>query len=347
MTPEGLVSDPPEATAMTRSNTHDLQVPRQYFPGLGDGRMHFMERFARKKAEELKPQADAIAARRSEFRYEKAMADYVNEALEKTNRPYREKLRGPLLRVGALYESLTFSTTTSVVQARMLYADGSELGADTAPPQFDKPHALTFKLHESLLRNAGHMLLRGTTLKDRTLTKFIKGAMGEVPRDAREFRLGAHLEPWSITLADEHPLVADFASEGSTIGARIKRVTIADRKWPVELLVAAKYRIEPTPHGPCLKRIGGVQVVSNPTATVQPPTEIMEFLSLKASNFFLTEIWFDGLVPPAGGPFDKYAQLTFGELIVDNGWLALAFDQTRSKSGDKTAKSPQPQKARR
>ena len=116
-------------------------------------------------------------------------------------------------------------------------------------------------------------------------------------------------------------------------------MTIEDRAVPVELLVVAKYHIQGTPHGPSLKRSGSVQVVSNARSTSQELQDTIEFGERKANGFFIPEIWFDGLVPPAGGPFDKYAQLSFKELIVSDGWLAMGFDLDRP-SGDKTAKSP-------
>jgi hypothetical protein len=338
MTPDGLVYDPPQAKANLQSQTNNLEVAAGPLPGLGTMRKRFVERIAWKRAEEMKPQADAIAARRSETRYEQSMAEYVSQSLEKTNQPFREKFRGPLLRMGAIYESIGFSTTTEAVQARMLFADGMELGADTEPPEFKRSHSLSLRIHESLLRNAGHMLLRGATVADRTLAKFMKGAYGEIPREAREFRLGSHLERWSITLADEHPLLLDFAPEVSTIGLRVQQVTIGEAKIPQDLLVVAKYRIEGTPQGPCLRRLGKVQVVSKERAPTKEQSEAVAFLERKASGFFISEIWFDGLVPPAGGPFDKYAQLSFKELIVSDGWLALGYDQMQT-SGDRTASS--------
>jgi hypothetical protein len=126
----------------------------------------------------------------------------------------------------------------------------------------------------------------------------------------------------------------------------LKRVTIDGKATPVELLVLAKYRIAPTAHGPRLTRLGSVQVVSDPGRGVEANAEIVDFVQRKASGFFIPEIWFDGLVPPAGGPFDKYAQLGFGELIVEDGWLALGFDQMRPL-GEKTAKGKNLQETRR
>lgn len=341
ITPEGLIANRPEAKATTRSNLNDLQVPRRMLPGFGEGRSRVIESFARRRAEELQPQADSIAARHSEARYEKSMAEFVAQALEKTNQPFREKFRGPLLRIGALYESIRFSTTSDAVQMQVLYADRTELGADTSPPEFRGRHALSFQLHESLIRNAGHMLLRGATLTDRELAKSIKVAFGEIPREAREYRLGDHLEPWSITLAPEHPLIVDFAEDGSTIGVRVRRITIGETTTSVNLLVLAKYRLEPTSQGPRLARVGSVQVVSDPAQTERPSTEVLDFVSRKANAFFMTEAYFDGLVPPAGGPFDKYAQLSFKELIVKDGWLAIGFGRTVPSADEKTVNKPQ------
>ncbi len=182
-----------------------------------------------------------------------------------------------------------------------------ELGADTAPPAPSGEHTLSLQLHESLVRNAGHMLLRGVTITDRDLAAWMKIALGEIPREAREYRLGEHLEPWSVTLADEHPLAADFADGQATVTLRTQGVTIDDRMTAARLAISVTYRLHLTSHGPRLVREGLARVAPDADGEEPAPREVTEFLARKANGFFISEIWFDGLVPPAGGQFERFA----------------------------------------
>jgi hypothetical protein len=336
----GLRHEPPQASAVTRSNLQDLEVQRRMFAGFGDGRSKLIERIARNKAEELQPQADEIAARHAEERYEQSMGEYVQKFLDRTNQPFTEKVRYPLIKNHALWEYAKFSSDTRFVRIRMLYADGQEPGAESPPPSFYRSHSFAFRLHESLFVNAGHMLLSGATLTDRRLASLMKVGLGEIPREAREYRLGAHMESWSVKLADEHPLMFQIHGGIATIGVRIREVTIAGHTTPASLIAVARYRLEGTPRGPRFVRLSKVAVAQDYAEADRPADDMFAFIERKANGFFVPEICFDGLVPPAGGAFDKYSQLRFTEMIVDQGWLALGFDRIRPVASDKVTLKP-------
>ncbi len=108
---KGLTFDPPRATATSHSTVRDLRVPRRGLIARGDERNHLVEGIARRKAEKLRPQADAIAVRHAEARYEKSMAEYVATFLERTNGPYRAHVLEPLAALNASWEYARFSST--------------------------------------------------------------------------------------------------------------------------------------------------------------------------------------------------------------------------------------------
>lgn len=314
-----ITFSPPKAAVNSRSQLHDVQVQTPILPGL-------LQSLAWRRAQRLQPQADAIAASRAKVRYEQAMNETLSGAIGRANQAYQENVREPLSSRAALWERARFTSTDDALQIQVLYGREHEPRAESPAPAMSRRHGALLELHESLPQNLAQRLLRGATVTDGQLAWLMKIALGEIPREAREFRLGEHLAPWSITLADDVPVEMHFRQGQVKIGVRIARLTIGERSQPMPAFIEATYLVRYSPSGPQLLRERAVQVEVDPYQP-DPGVEELEFLSRKADSFFIPEIWFDGLVPPAGGPFDHFAQLSLAELQVTDGWFALGFSR--------------------
>jgi hypothetical protein len=58
--------------------------------------------------------------------------------------------------------------------------------------------------------------------------------------------------------------------------------------------------------------------------------QFRDFLQRKFNGVFLSEIYFDGLMPPEGGSWGKLRRLNLTQLTSRNGWLALGYNLRRT-----------------
>src|SRR5262249_28582813 len=83
-----------------------------------------------------------------------------------------------------------------------------------------------------------------------------------------------------------------------------------------------------TPDGPRLARVGDLVVEFAEGRPLYEPFEeqFRDFLRRKFSGVFLSEIYFDGLMPPAGGSWGKLRRLNLTQLASGQGWFSIGYE---------------------
>jgi hypothetical protein len=128
----------------------------------------------------------------------------------------------------------------------------------------------------------------------------------------------------------------------------IDRTTRGARRFDRPLAISAKYALEKTRDGPRLVRQGEVAVdfledEDDAAETADQPNiepieaELKQFLLRKFNGVFLAELYFDGLMPPAGGSWGKLRSLDLKQLTSRDGWLALGYERPSAAPVTETA----------
>ena len=138
-----------------------------------------------------------------------------------------------------------------------------------------------------------------------------------------------------------------FAGDVLSIILRIEQATRGQRRLDRPVEISAKYTVEATPDGPHLIRSGKLAVEyikSDSTDRLDfSEEEFRTFLARKFSGVFLSELYFDGLMPPEGGSWGKLRRLNLTQLSSRDGWLAIGYQLS---AGSTVASAPTFDRAR-
>ena len=145
----------------------------------------------------------------------------IGVELAKSNQQLKERFRNPLVRRGQL-PRVYFSSSSDHIYVTAIQASGAQLAAQTAAPAIVGKPQISIRLHESLVNNFAAGTLAGEKIGQPELEKFAKDFLGEVPE---RLKPDPGKEEWTITFADEDPLIFKV-TEGGVM------VTGAERSIP-------------------------------------------------------------------------------------------------------------------
>lgn len=309
----GLHAQPAVAVAETNNTV----------TGIG-AKLKIVRKIAEKQIAAKSGQADLIASQRAERRLERRIDAQASDMLAKTQDVFDNKFRLPLLRKGHFPEQLKLSTTADGFRVVALHATSSRLGSPSEPPKLVGQHDLAIRIHESLAGNAGETILGGLTLTDEKLAELLQETTGNVPE---ELRITEDKDPWSITFSDVRPISVVFTGNTVTIAIHGKRFTRGDQEIKRNMLISAKYKLEPSGNGSKLTREGDVNVeyvdIKGQLSISQ--VGFKTFLRSKFSSLFKPEIANDGLKLP--GRWERAGKLVLRQMEADKGWLTLGWEQ--------------------
>jgi hypothetical protein len=136
----------------------------------------------------------------------------------------------------------------------------------------------------------------------------------------------ANGEPWSITMADYHPIEVSFDDEIITFAIHTERSEKGDQSLDDEAKVIAKYKVE--------KQYGGIQLVRQGDVDVEfagkadrgtRATILRSFLKNKFGKIFRENL-FDRAVRLEEQLPDDVPDLTIDTVVVDDGWLQVTLN---------------------
>jgi|GEM_PF-486991 len=329
MTADGLIAYYAAANCRTNSTIHSLCA-----------RCGLIEKVGWRRAEQQKPQAEAIASGRAAGRVAGQMDREAAGMVAEQNERYHDKFKKPLVRRNAFPADLTFSSTADRASVRMLEVAAGRVAAPAAPPQQEGEHDLAVLLHESLPVNMGEAALGGYELTDVRLEKLIKDDLKtELPEELRvtlaDGTLDPDKEPWSIIFAKELPVRAKFQDGGLWMAIRADGFTRGEGDKPgtykpaiTELIeISAAYKIEKTDVGATLRRDGDVVIRfpgrANPDQLTVRDNATVTFMRRKFRNMFKEEFAGQGI--KLKGRWEQAGTLRLAEIKSGGAWLSLGW----------------------
>ena len=306
----GIHAEPATATCTAQVQINDISAQSR-----------IVERLAWRRTKRMHGEIEQAAAQTSGSRTEKQLDDELYAPLAEADKVIADKLGSSWSKkLESFPVKFALSSTQTALQAALTSADGSLVPrAATVNSNWD----VYVALHQNCFDRLGQAFLAGKKVDDTTLLDIMEIATGNCPRP-----LWVHdrAERWSVVISKDRPLTGIFADDLCSVTLRLQQVTRGTESLDRPLEIHADYALEITPDGPHLIRKGDLEVrfSDNGDATTHDDS-FRRFVHSKFNGFFQPEIYFDGLVPPAGGSLGKLRILQLQELASQNGWLSIGY----------------------
>ena len=297
-----------------------------------DARSRIVERISWRRANQLVPQAEQAASQRARAEASSKLDQQADAAFGGMNQVFCEKIRAPLVRLGALPDRFQFCTDTSHLRLSLAQHNESQLAAASAALPFPPDYDLAGAAHESLIVNFCESLLGGATVEDQAWLDLMNVLTGTSPRP-----LWVHdrAERWSVTLAAHRPIEVRFADDRIGITLRLENVKRGSRQFRQPVEVQARFAPQITADGPAFMRDGELEVRFPSPVDGEEQALLGAFLARKFGAVLPPALHLNGLVPPTGGSIGKLRQLELIEFRSSGGWLAVGYqlaDRAASKA---------------
>lgn len=241
---------PAAASAKTKTRIHSVKKTGGKF-----GR-RLIEKIARKKVAEGKPQAERIAARHAERQIAEKFDRQVVDAVYLARQNYDNKFHPPLERIGMFPDSLQMASDSSGIQINATLASYKQISTHRLPPGIRVGNDITLQVHETALNNFLPHLLAGLELRqdEESEPPRITGdvpawlkELGQDPKVKEQFvspktpsavnaaqgdpseSKASSFKPWAFLLNNEHPASVSFDQQKMTLRIRIAELKTIER----------------------------------------------------------------------------------------------------------------------
>jgi len=288
-----------------------------------------VQKVASRKAAEQSGATRAIAQQKANVRLERKFEAQIAAELNRTNRQFREKFFGPLVR-REIYPDLHFSTTSDRLNVVALQGDTEQLGAQTAAPAIVGDPDVAMRLHQSAINNYAGVTLAGETVGQPELEKLAIDLMGEVP-DRLKPEPGK--EDWQITFANEDPITLSVADGIVTLVGRGKKYKSGGRNLPA-MNFTVRYKIEQFGKGIKAVRQGDIEILppgfvpgAGKTLSL-PQSSLRNLMAKKLEKMFEPEIIRPEPIELKQA-WKKAGPLAISHLSAEGGWVSVGWNQDR------------------
>jgi hypothetical protein len=307
----GLSLTPATARCNSRVQIVDINAPTR-----------LVERIAWRRAVKLLPQAETAAARSAQFHASAKLDERADTALGGVNELFVEKIRAPLIRRNALPSQWQFWTDAHHLRVSLSQHNEIQLAAAAPSPTIPAQYDLALGAEESMIQNFCESMLGGATIRDESWLELMQLLTGSPPRP-----LWVHdrAPRWSVTLAAERPVVAQFTEDRLGLTLRLTGITRGNERLELPVEIHAWFVPRTTEDGPALVRTGEVDVRMAALDSNEQEAQLRAFLARKFGAVFPPELYFNGLVPPAGGSLGRLRRLEPVEFRSANHWLLLGY----------------------
>jgi hypothetical protein len=293
-----------------------------------EARSRLIERLAMRRASRLLPEAEAAAAQKAEVHASSKLDERADAALGGINDLFCKQIRAPLIRQDALPPLLRFWSDQAHLRLALSQHNDAQLAVASPVPQLKGGYDLALAAHESMIDNFCESMLGGATVKDTAWLGLMNLLTGSEPR-----ALWVHdrTEPWSVTFADERPVLARFQGNRLELTLRLAIVRHGTEQFNQPVEIEARMIPQMTREGPALTREGNVSIRFPSQVHEAEVTPWRTLLAQKFEAVFPSQLHFDGLVPPAGGTLGRLRNLELVEFGCGDGWTTLGYQLPGSR----------------
>jgi hypothetical protein len=308
---EKLASAPTTSAADTDTSINSVCAGNRVVAGV-----------ACRRAEKKRPEAECIASRHAEDRFNEQMDQRAEKLIAEANQRYTDKFRRPLAERRLFPELLRFSSTRRALEVTAMQIGEGSVAAPSGPPPVKEPGDLSVRLHQTAVNNLTASALGGLILDEKRFQEILTENFGAPKRPPEE----DNGENWAITFARRQPVIAAFSGNKFTVTIRGRAYSNGERTYP-GMDVTATYRIERSDKG--LKAVREGKLVVFPPG---PPRQLSAreqslrtILEHRFGKFFEPEIVPKNLVLMRDGK--PAAELKLGGWETADGWLLLTWKQ--------------------
>jgi len=288
-----------------------------------------VEKVASRRASQQSGQTRVIAQAKANRRLERKFEDQISGELARTNKEFRERFFGPLVR-REIYPDLHFSTTTERLHVVGVQGDTEQLGAQSPAPAMVGDPEVAMRMHVSTVNNFAASTLAGETVGQPELEKAALDLMGQVP-DRLKPEEGK--DDWAITFADEDPITLSIADDIVTLVGRGKKYKSGSSTYSA-MNFTVRYKVDRLGKGLKAIRQGDIEIlppgfVPGGTARLSlRQSTLRNLMSKKLEKMFEPEIVQADPIE-LKGDWKKAGPLAITHLSLAGGWLSVGWNQDR------------------
>jgi hypothetical protein len=286
-------------------------------------RSNLVRNIANKKAAKSKSQADSIAEGRLQKRVTDQFRQQTDEQLSQGNGNTMVMLD----RLALERPAANGFTTDDELHLYVNHGRPYQLSAPSACPIPVPDGDLVVRMHQSVVMNYGDSILGGRIIRSEELPDLAKQILGKVPE---EMLNQEEERPWSITLANFHPVEMDLRNNQIEITVRLTRMERGDQALDQPLTVTAVYAPNAVEGRTELVRQGEVRIdLIGRQARGTRAVTLQAFLKGKFDKLFREKLM-DKPANEADAPammsdlkkrFPNLPNLQLSELKTEQGWL--------------------------
>ncbi len=310
-----------------------------------DCRLRLVQRIANKQYLRDKTTAEGIAAARAERRIMSEFTEQTDQALVDARKNFAEA-QPTLYNWSRWVPDLALSSSPRTIRAIATKADPARIAASTAPLPGRLPADVRLTIHQSAIGNYLDPILSGQQFTNEELGELFKDLMGEVPG---AFQQKDASESWSITFPPTGAVIAEFRDQKANLQITGRRFSQEDREIDATLIIRIEFQI--------VHRNGELWLVQTGKPTVDYADPSQKDARVVGFKSFLEGKLEAGFDPAAGGfklpgnliPLDRIqrqqlldiaSRLALMETRLEQGWLALAWNQSDGSTWISQADTP-------
>lgn len=310
-----------QATSCAQAHSHIHGIGSSK-PGL---RGRIVRHVASKRAAQQQGAAEQVASRHAERQLNARIDAEANAQLGRAHADYLARIRYPLLRMGQWPRALRMASSPELLRIDALHDSDSQLAATSPPPGMPQNVAMAVEFHESLVNSYGEGLFAGRTIRQDDLDQL---SLELFHRRPKQVKLDEEKGSWSMTFANEDPIVVRIDDGQAWLTLRGRRFQSAERTIDRALEITVHYFLE-NDHGVVKARRDGDVVVRPLSGRGTLNIADANLVKHRFRDFFTPEITSQGLVLP--GRWAKVGRLDLTDLLADGGWLSLGWRRGNTK----------------
>ena len=314
LTEQGMLTGPAAARVTNRVQMRDLQTSMDLIPLFG--------LIANEVARSQAAGQQELARRETEEKIRRQVTTSldaeVNQRIEEVNVLWREKIQGPLERIGIDFRQLDAQTNEDAATVRWRLAGQDQLGGHTPRPLAVSHNLLNFQIHESAINNFLQQLkLEGKTftlaqLHDHIALRFPKWREKEMDPDVPQDLV--------IAFPPEDAISVKMADGQIMLQLSIALLQIGDHEW-TNFKIHVPYRVETQGFQAEVYRDGVVRLIGKMKLPQQ--IAVRGVFSKAFPKDAVTRVMPERILQDP-----RFSMFTISQCVMQDGWIGISVSET-------------------